>query len=87
MVIIAAVLAVSLILFGATVFASIARPHLLLGWVAWWSGEREAWLDGTLSDEQQQRYYSLLSRGQPFLLMLVFAWSFLVGAVVALSRL
>jgi hypothetical protein len=83
----AILLAASLLLIGGVVFVAIARPAYLLGWVAWWAGQREAWRKDRLTERELGQYQSLILRSYPMLLVMVFAWAFLVGAVLAFQRL
>ena len=85
--VVAAILSFGLLLIGLLVFVVIARPRLLFGWMAWWVGEAEAWRDGQTTREDEDRYHRMLNKLQPVLLLLVFAWAFVVGSVVALGRL
>ena len=85
--IISAVMGVSLLIFGAVAFVAIARPQYLIGWVAWWAGERSDWRQDRLTEEDQDRYHSLILKSYPALLMALFSWAFVVGAVVSLGRL
>jgi hypothetical protein len=87
MAILAGFLAASLLFIGGVVFVAIARPNYLLGWIAWWMGERQAWREGRITEREKERYHGLIIRSYPVLLLVVFAWAFLVGAVLAFHRL
>ena len=80
-------LSLSLLLLGGVAFVAFARPEYLLGWVAWWTGRGEEWRKNELHESEHQHFFALIFRSYPLLLLMVFAWAFVVGSVLALSRL
>ena len=75
-----------LVLAGLT-FAGIARPDALLGLVATWVGEGQAWEEGRLDRSGRERLLGVVERAQTPALIVLFGWSFLCGALLAWLRL
>ena len=80
----ASALAVGLALL---VFTLLARPERLYGPLARWVDLDEALEQGTLGEDDEARLDRLARRLVIPALLLLFAWSFLAGALVVWSRL
>lgn len=79
-------LLVSDVALASLVFVVHARPESTLGWFATLSGQRGAWLEGRLDEAEERRLLDLAERSGWPLLGLLFAWSFLCGALLVWSR-
>jgi hypothetical protein len=80
-------LALSDLLLAVSVFVLFARQDQAIALAARASGVWETWLQGGLGDPEIARLDGLATRLRRGLLALLFAWSFLVGAALGLSRL
>lgn len=83
----ALVLAGSDVLLAAAVLTALARPRVLAGVLAWRQGMGEQWQLGELAWEREEALLTGATSLRAPLLALLFAWSFLTGAVIAASRL
>lgn len=79
-----ALLAVGLALL---VFTLLARPERLYGPLARWADLEEAYAQGRLRVADEERLDRLARSLVPPALLLLFAWSFLAGALLVWSRL
>lgn len=69
------------------VFALFARPEAFLGWFAAMGGEGRAWDEGRLDARARERLLRLAHRAAWGGLLVLFGFSFAVGAWLALVRL
>lgn len=83
----AATVALLELLLSLGAFALVARPEAFLGVFALLLGEREAWLSGRMDEAGRARLVSIAERARGPVIILLFAWSFLTGALLLLSRL
>ena len=74
-------------LLALAVFVLLARPERAMGWLSTLSGMREVWLSGRLSEQDEARLLSLASRLRVPMLLLLFGWSFVCGAILTWARL
>jgi hypothetical protein len=82
-----AVLALSDVTLAAAVFVLFARPEAALGILARVTGAQEAWREGRLSEADEEELL-VLARGIRWpMLLAVFGWSFVFGAVLVWARL
>lgn len=71
---------------AALAFALLARPDALLGLVADWAGEGEAWEQGRLDAAARERLLGMTRRARVPVLFGLFGWSFLCGALLMWAR-
>ena len=74
------------VLLAVVVFVVHARPEITLGWFAALTGRRSAFLEGRLREDEEQRLLELADLAGWPLLGLLFAWSFLCGALAVWAR-
>ena len=70
---------------GVVVFTLIARPEGFVGPLARLTGEGRAWDEGRLDGLARARLLGLAERLGMVGLLLLFAWSFLAGALLVLA--
>lgn len=87
MTLLAAALGLVDVLLGLVVFSLLARPEAFMGLLASLTGDGAAWEEGRLDEAGRLRLLTLSSRASYLALILLFAWSFLAGALLLASRL
>lgn len=75
------------VLLSTAALALFARPRSLFGPLAWLDDRIGAWHEGRFGDADEERLLSLAARLRWPVLALVFGWSFVAGAMLALSGL
>jgi len=75
------------LLLAMFVFTVLARPEKTLGLFARFTGYTEDWQQGTLSEDELYWLVDIARRAGPFLLIVLFLYSFAVGVLVVWSRL
>ena len=83
----ALILGASNVLLAVSVFVLMARPERALGWLARLNGMGDVWLSGRLSEADEERLLTLADRLRWPMLILLFGWSFVCGAILTWSRL
>jgi hypothetical protein len=81
------VLGASNVFLAVLVFVLMARPERALGLVCRLSGMTDVWLSGRLSEAEEARLLVLARRLGWLLLVLLFGWSFVCGAILTWSQL
>ena len=79
-------LGLSDVLLAVVVFLLFARPEQSVAFAAWVSGTSEALYRGGLDGPALERLDGLGRRLRRGLLAFLFAWSFVCGAAIGLSR-
>jgi hypothetical protein len=83
----AGVLALSDVLFAVFVFSLHARPELARLTAARLLGDHEVYESGLLAPDDERRVEILTVHVRRMALLIMFVWSFVVGALIGLTRL
>lgn len=85
--IVALLLCLTDLALAMAVFTLLARPERFVGFFAAAAGEEERWQAGQLDEVEQDQLLGLARAAQKPALLLLFAWSFVTGAVMTWARL
>ena len=83
----ALLLGASNVILAVGVFIVMARPERALGFLCHLAGLGEIWRSGRLSEADETRLLILAHQLRWPMLILLFGWSFVCGAVLTWSRL
>ena len=84
---IASLFILSALAFTIICFVLLSRPEKLLGLLVIFSGEQEAWHSGRIDGELEKKHYAIAKRVEWLVLLALFGWSVLCGALLAYAQL
>lgn len=79
-------LGASNVAMALVVFLVMARPEHMLGWLCHLHGMRDIWRAGKLSAADEAKLLGVAVRLRAPMLVLLFGWSFVSGAILTWSQ-